>query len=108
MYAYYGLSALGDRVKKFLWWKKYLTQMQLVSGPLDSGKVPKQHHDYLFEDSILSGSYSFGGQCCVEVFVPETMEHIVHRLRFVHGFFVFEFLLSLVRYKSQQDQLTRS
>jgi hypothetical protein len=30
MYAYYGLSALGDRVKKFLWWKKYLTQMQLV------------------------------------------------------------------------------
>jgi hypothetical protein len=31
MYAYYGLSTLGDGVKKFLWWKKYLTQMQLVS-----------------------------------------------------------------------------
>ena len=30
MYSYYGLSALGPAVQKHLWWKKYLTQMQLV------------------------------------------------------------------------------
>ena len=31
MYGYYGLSALGPEYQKYLWWKKYLTQMQLVS-----------------------------------------------------------------------------
>lgn len=30
MYSYYGLSALGPRMKKYLWWKKYLTQLQLA------------------------------------------------------------------------------
>jgi len=30
MYAYYGLSALGPAVQKHLWWKKYLTQLQLT------------------------------------------------------------------------------
>ena len=31
MYTYYGLSALGPHMQKYLWWKKYLTVMQLVS-----------------------------------------------------------------------------
>lgn len=30
MYSYYLLSALGPQMKKFLWWKKYLTGLQLV------------------------------------------------------------------------------
>jgi elongation of very long chain fatty acids protein 4 len=30
MYAYYGLSALGPHMQKYLWWKKYLTQLQLI------------------------------------------------------------------------------
>lgn len=30
MYGYYGLSALGPEYQKYLWWKKYLTQMQLI------------------------------------------------------------------------------
>ena len=30
MYAYYGFSACGDTFKKYLWWKKYLTQLQLI------------------------------------------------------------------------------
>ena len=30
MYTYYLLSALGPSVRKYLWWKKYLTAMQLV------------------------------------------------------------------------------
>lgn len=30
MYSYYLLSAMGPQMKKFLWWKKYLTGLQLV------------------------------------------------------------------------------
>lgn len=30
MYLYYGLSALGPSVQKYLWWKKYLTVLQLI------------------------------------------------------------------------------
>ncbi|XP_057317521.1 elongation of very long chain fatty acids protein 4-like [Hydractinia symbiolongicarpus] len=30
MYSYYGLAALGPAYQKYLWWKKYLTQMQLI------------------------------------------------------------------------------
>lgn len=30
MYAYYGLSALGPQYQKYLWWKRYMTKMQLV------------------------------------------------------------------------------
>jgi hypothetical protein len=32
MYTYYGLSALGPHIAKYLWWKKYLTILQLVSS----------------------------------------------------------------------------
>lgn len=30
MYSYYALAALGPRVQRYLWWKKYLTMIQLV------------------------------------------------------------------------------
>ena len=30
MYSYYLLSALGPQYKKYLWWKKYLTSLQLL------------------------------------------------------------------------------
>ncbi|XP_024083925.1 elongation of very long chain fatty acids protein 4 isoform X2 [Cimex lectularius] len=30
MYGYYGLAALGPNIAKYLWWKKYLTMLQLV------------------------------------------------------------------------------
>ena len=29
MYTYYGLAALGEKYQKFLWWKKYMTTMQM-------------------------------------------------------------------------------
>lgn len=29
MYAYYGLATFGPNVQRFLWWKKYLTTMQI-------------------------------------------------------------------------------
>ena len=31
MYTYYGLAALGPQWQHYLWWKKYLTALQLVS-----------------------------------------------------------------------------
>ena len=34
MYSYYGLTALGPNYQKYLWWKKYLTTIQLVSYSL--------------------------------------------------------------------------
>lgn len=30
MYTYYGLAALGPRYQKYLWWKKYMTKLQLA------------------------------------------------------------------------------
>lgn len=30
MYAYYGLSAIGPRMQKYLWWKRHLTITQLI------------------------------------------------------------------------------
>lgn len=38
MYSYYCLSAMGPSVRKHLWWKKYLTQFQMVSGVRLSGR----------------------------------------------------------------------
>jgi len=34
MYLYYGLSALGPHVQPFLWWKKYITSLQLLQFTL--------------------------------------------------------------------------
>lgn len=34
MYSYYALALLGPGVRRFLWWKKYLTQLQLVQFAL--------------------------------------------------------------------------
>ena len=31
MYTYYGLSSLGPHMQNYLWWKKYLTRVQLVT-----------------------------------------------------------------------------
>ncbi|XP_029562307.1 elongation of very long chain fatty acids protein 4 isoform X2 [Salmo trutta] len=30
MYSYYGLAALGPHTQKYLWWKRYLTSLQLL------------------------------------------------------------------------------
>ena len=30
MYSYYALAAIGGRIRKYLWWKKYLTVLQMM------------------------------------------------------------------------------
>lgn len=32
MYFYYMMSAMGPNYAKFLWWKKYMTELQIVSN----------------------------------------------------------------------------
>ena len=34
MYLYYTLSACGPRIRKYLYWKKYLTMLQMVNDDL--------------------------------------------------------------------------
>ncbi|XP_020505694.1 elongation of very long chain fatty acids protein 1b [Labrus bergylta] len=47
MYFYYGLSAAGPRFQKFLWWKKYMTAIQLTQFVLISLHATQ----YYFMDS---------------------------------------------------------
>ncbi|XP_061099843.1 elongation of very long chain fatty acids protein 1a [Conger conger] len=43
MYFYYGLSAAGPRFQKFLWWKKYLTAIQLFQFVLVSVHISQYY-----------------------------------------------------------------
>ncbi|XP_071376895.1 elongation of very long chain fatty acids protein 1a [Centroberyx affinis] len=43
MYFYYGLSAAGPRFQKFLWWKKYLTAIQLIQFVLVSVHISQYY-----------------------------------------------------------------
>ena len=37
MYSYYYLASFGPRFKKYLWWKKYLTLIQLAQFTINLG-----------------------------------------------------------------------
>lgn len=55
MYSYYGLAALGPHMQKYLWWKRYLTSLQLVST----------HHTLVIcstEKTLLVSSEPFASQ----------------------------------------------
>lgn len=41
MYMYYGLAACGPKFHKYLWWKRYLTIMQLVSNFFKKNLLPR-------------------------------------------------------------------
>ncbi|XP_071781165.1 elongation of very long chain fatty acids protein 1a [Centroberyx gerrardi] len=43
MYFYYGLSAAGPRFQKYLWWKKYLTAIQLIQFVLVSVHISQYY-----------------------------------------------------------------
>lgn len=43
MYFYYGLSAAGPRFKKYLWWKKYMTAIQLTQFVLVSVHISQYY-----------------------------------------------------------------
>ncbi|XP_068594700.1 elongation of very long chain fatty acids protein 7a isoform X2 [Brachionichthys hirsutus] len=39
MYTYYGLTAMGPKYQKYLWWKKYLTTIQLIQFVLVTSHI---------------------------------------------------------------------
>ncbi|XP_051985371.1 elongation of very long chain fatty acids protein 1-like [Xyrauchen texanus] len=43
MYTYYGLAAAGSRFHKYLWWKKYLTAIQLIQFVLVSVHISQYY-----------------------------------------------------------------
>lgn len=49
MYTYYGMAALGPEYQKYIWWKKYLTKMQIVSGISYTLKII-----FIFSNDILT------------------------------------------------------
>ncbi|XP_037634850.1 elongation of very long chain fatty acids protein 7a isoform X2 [Sebastes umbrosus] len=51
MYTYYGLTALGPNYQKYLWWKKYLTTIQLIQFVMVTSHISQ----YFFMDC----SYQF-------------------------------------------------
>lgn len=55
MYSYYFLSALGPHMQKYLWWKKYLTRMQIVSLNAEKYTVLNQsrtQHEIISQPTI--------------------------------------------------------
>lgn len=42
MYFYYGMSSIGPHMSKYLFWKKYMTLVQMVGDPRESllSKIP--------------------------------------------------------------------
>ncbi|NP_001005989.1 elongation of very long chain fatty acids protein 1a isoform X1 [Danio rerio] len=43
MYTYYGLAAAGPRFQKYLWWKKYMTAIQLIQFVLVTGHISQYY-----------------------------------------------------------------
>lgn len=39
MYLYYGLASCGPKIQKYLWWKKYLTIIQMVRNQRQMGLI---------------------------------------------------------------------
>lgn len=52
MYMYYGLAACGPKVQKYLWWKRYLTIMQLVSNTLVLSKSKIRYTLHVYTSHI--------------------------------------------------------
>ncbi len=57
MYAYYALSAIGPHMQQYLWWKKYLTQLQLVQF---FAVMAHSIVNYLQEDCSFPKGHSLG------------------------------------------------
>jgi hypothetical protein len=63
MYSYYLLAAFGPEMQKYLWWKKYLTTLQIVSYRFE-GSTKERTNDYHTETlrspiRLLDLSFSF-------------------------------------------------
>ncbi|XP_055694546.1 elongation of very long chain fatty acids protein 4-like [Lutzomyia longipalpis] len=82
MYLYYGLSTLGPNVAKYLWWKKYLTMIQMIQ--------------FLIGMTIQVVSYATG---CG--FIPEWL--MVVNFMFIGIFFILFGKFYVASYKKGQE-----
>ncbi|CAL1300274.1 unnamed protein product [Larinioides sclopetarius] len=61
LYTYYGLSSIGPHMEKYLWWKKYLTALQIGQFVFDLSYVAIDH---------LTGCKTIGiGEILTSVFI---------------------------------------
>jgi len=90
MYTYYGMSAFGDRFQKYLWWKKYMTQMQIIQ----------------FVTVIIHTAQLFFIKCNYPMlFVYIIMSYAFIFLVFFSNFFVHEYILKRNKAKETQKLL---
>lgn len=54
MYFYYMLSAMGPQYQKYLWWKRYMTELQIVSE-----KEQKKTQKHLWQRSTMNQLWIF-------------------------------------------------
>ncbi|XP_064624332.1 very long chain fatty acid elongase 7-like [Lineus longissimus] len=64
MYTYYGLAAMGPHMQKYLWWKRYMTTIQIVQlcgMVIHSSQIIFTDCQYskVFGYTILIGAFSF-------------------------------------------------
>lgn len=81
MYFYYFLAALGPQMQPYLWWKKYLTRMQMVSMREVHSILLMHLFQYAlstwFTDSIRDHPYLVHWPSLVRLSVPESV-HLLH------------------------------
>ena len=57
MYFYYFLTAISDSYKKSIWWKKHITQLQMVKQPQIQVKNYRFLY-FMFSDTIWIACFS--------------------------------------------------
>ena len=78
MYGYYGLSACGQSIQKYLWWKRYITQAQMVSD-LSLPILELLRRRRL--GAICCGDHSFNHQFTNSVQFSQSLRHCICNLR---------------------------
>lgn len=103
MYTYYLLSAFGPVMHRFLWWKKYLTQIQLVNTKIHIFRY--YNHFYHVSDTILSCNVPYPSWIS-EQMQSSDLVNLVHRYLLMHvSYFVRKLLLQSVQiHKESQDR----
>jgi len=74
MYVYYGLAAVGPSMQKYLWWKRYMTKLQLVWQLIITEIRIKKTVVYKKSQSGMFCVWGFIAQMqCITVFLMSTV-----------------------------------
>lgn len=76
MYFYYMMAAMGPQYQKYLWWKKYITTLQLVLlAYLSPNSL--SHHLVIFSDAVLYSIPPLHAAAFLRLRLPEVV-HVLH------------------------------